>query len=287
MPYLKEEMEAMQEEKKNLRPDVKLPNRSYEQEVIVDTNVGFRQGWGNFKYKPEYCQLAYDILSSGPLKTKAHLCVAFQCSKPTIVSWVKRYPEFREAVEAGLAAGEKKFRDKTYNHAFEPQAQVNNGLIKLLAANVYGIKEEVTPTVVIDQRQEKSAEEIMKERGIPIPELPSPDMDMPNFETTEEEAEAQRDGDELEEESAASESSIEESPHGEAGIAGDGNGRLKSADDRVSGGKLLLELYQLRAQLNEYKKDEEESKKRGIKGFGYDFESTDENVMNPFGDAER
>jgi hypothetical protein len=78
-------------------------------------------------------------------------------------------------VRLGLKAGEKKFRDKLEAHAFQPQASVNNGLIKLLAGNVYGMREE-SPVVVINNNLASNPEEALKERGIPVPQIALEDL---------------------------------------------------------------------------------------------------------------
>jgi hypothetical protein len=61
-------------------------------------------------------------------------------------------------------------------HAFQPQATVNNGLIKLLAGNVYGMKED-NPTVVINNNTTVNPHTALKERGIPIPDIGIDDVD--------------------------------------------------------------------------------------------------------------
>jgi len=277
----------------------KIPGNSKEQEVIVDTNIGFKQGWGNFKYKPEFCQIAYDILSSDGLKTKAHLCAAFHCSKPTIVSWVKKYPDFREAVECGLAAGEKIFRQKCQANAFSPSRDVNNGLIKMLAANVYGIKEEATPAVVVNQVQTKSAEEQMKDRGIPAPDFCIPDLD--NMHSSDsagmDSCESGDTTDPTLAESRPGESSdLAEDPSASAGEEGEtilpGRGQSNTTNESGETAKKIssqaMEIIRLKAQIEAQKMANKAAKEvdqnRGVKGFGLDFETSDENIgLSPFG----
>ncbi len=148
-----------------------------EQECLVDLEGRQRQGWGNTLYEEHYPLLAYEVLSSDALKTKAHLCVAFACSKPTINRWIGKYPEFREAVECGLSCGEVKFRDKVRNNAFKPSKEVNNGLIKMMGSNVYGIEEHIVSIVESTTIEHSmTAEEEMKERGIPMPGVSVPDL---------------------------------------------------------------------------------------------------------------
>ena len=159
----------------------KLPkdimSNSADQEPIVERQA--QSAFLRSTYRPEYDLKAYQLLSgSMEAKTKAHLCQAFQCSKPTLLNWMKMNPSFKEAVIAGLKIGEAKWRSRIARHAFEPTASVNNGLIKLLSSNVYGIKEDVEPAVVINNNSEsKDLDEELKKRGIPIPNIQSEDLD--------------------------------------------------------------------------------------------------------------
>jgi hypothetical protein len=110
-------------------------------------------------------------------KTKAHCCAYLQCSKPTLLSWMVKFPEFGKAIEAGLKIGEAKWRQRIAQHAFKPTSEVNNGLIKLLSANVYGIKDDSeAPTTVINTTINQNPEEIMRSRGIPIPSIDNEDV---------------------------------------------------------------------------------------------------------------
>src|ERR1700722_15301291 len=51
------------------------------------------------KYKPEYCQQAYEQAVNGA--TDLQLAAYFKVNRDTIYEWKKEYPEFREQVEAG------------------------------------------------------------------------------------------------------------------------------------------------------------------------------------------
>lgn len=165
------------------RKDMNLPHRSKDQKCVVNktkVNAKIRMGWGTTTYDPSYPQIAYDILSSEPFKTKSHLCKAFHCSKPTLIRWMRKYKLFLEAVECGLAAGEARFRDKAELKAWLPNKDVNNGLIQMLARNVYGIAKDSEIEINIGVGKEAStrtAEEEMQERGIPLPNLLVGDMD--------------------------------------------------------------------------------------------------------------
>jgi len=127
--------------------------------------------YGEFSYQEHYCEIVFDLLSSDDgAKTKAHCCKALLCSKPTLLGWMKKYPEFKLAIESGLDIGKARWREKIRKHAFSPASEVNNGLIKLLSSNVYGIKEDISPTVVVHTHNSNPEKE-MKERGIPFPSV--------------------------------------------------------------------------------------------------------------------
>lgn len=134
--------------------------------------------FGSYAYLPEYAEIVYELLSeSNTAKTKSHLCYALQCSKDTLLRWMKKFPEFNEAVVSGMEIGKMRWRERIAEHAFKPSSEVNNGLIKLLSSNVYGIKEDVEPTVVIHNTNTIIPEEEMKKRGIPVPKVDSEDIE--------------------------------------------------------------------------------------------------------------
>lgn len=134
--------------------------------------------FGGTTYKTEYAEMAFKLLSSDDgAKTKSHVCAALYVSKNGLLQWMKKYPEFNEAIITGLEIGSQKWRDKIRKHAFEPTANVNNGLIKLLSSNVYGIKEDSEPTVVIHNTNTSTPEDEMKKRGIPVPKIDTEDTE--------------------------------------------------------------------------------------------------------------
>jgi hypothetical protein len=102
-------------------------------------------------YQKAYDYLAYKILSVSPFTTKAHLCKAFSCSKRTLQQWLVSFPSFNDYVDRGLSAGEAGARDMLLNSALDSSNKVNTTLLKVLANNVYEIKDEVQ-TVVVDNR---------------------------------------------------------------------------------------------------------------------------------------
>jgi len=133
---------------------------------------------GTTQYLPEYAKAAFELLSStNKCRNKTHVCRLLQCSKPTLLKWMRHFPEFKKAIEDGMEIGQSRFRDKIRQHAFEPTKDVNNGLIKLLANNVYGIKEEKEITLTDKTKNTGSdAVKLMKERGIPIPDIEVDDI---------------------------------------------------------------------------------------------------------------
>ncbi|RLB92835.1 MAG: hypothetical protein DRH26_05355 [Deltaproteobacteria bacterium] len=153
----------------------KIPDRASakDQKNVINTiDRNRHRKFGAYSYRPEYAEIAFNLLSdSGQAKTKEHVCNALCCSKPTLLNWMKTFPEFKAAVEDGLTIGEMKWRDKIREYAFSPTSEVNNGLIKLLSSNVYGIKEDISPAVIITNQNNLCAEEEMERRGIPIPKI--------------------------------------------------------------------------------------------------------------------
>jgi hypothetical protein len=131
-------------------------------------------GYG--KYDPDlYPKIAYQVLSSNYLKCLTDVAVALDCSTEALIQWRKKFPDFNKMVKKGLAVGEAKFREKLRKHSFKPQGNVNNGLIKMLARNVYGISEE-EPRIIINNTIEQNPEKALKERGIPVPDIPIEDL---------------------------------------------------------------------------------------------------------------
>jgi len=148
-----------------------LINAAEQEPLIGPIDRNRHRKFGTYSYKPEYAEIVFKLLSTGTqARTKAHCCNALLCSKTTLIRWMKKYSEFNEAVVSGLKIGEMKWRNKIRKHAFNPSSEVNNGLIKLLSSNVYGIKEDASPAVVIHNTNTSTPEDEMKKRGIPIPD---------------------------------------------------------------------------------------------------------------------
>lgn len=62
------------------------------------------------KYKAEFCDIARDSLKEGISKNA--LAAKFGVSIQTLFNWQKKQPEFKEAVEEGLAFSEKWWEDR-------------------------------------------------------------------------------------------------------------------------------------------------------------------------------
>jgi len=133
--------------------------------------------FGAAGYKKKYAKIAFDLLAhSKTAKTKAHVCRKLLITKATLLDWMGKYPEFKEAIETGLLYGEVKWRNQLAEYAFQPTYRVNNTLLKLLSYNVYGISED-PPALVINQAiSDMSFEERLKARGIPIPDIKIEDI---------------------------------------------------------------------------------------------------------------
>lgn len=122
-----------------------------QQKVVKKINRNEKRQFGTYTYQPEYPEIIFNLLSkSRDAKTKSHCCHALQCSRPTFDKWLKEFPELREAFDLGMEYSQKNWRDKLAKFAFLPASEVNNGLIKMLSANVYGIKDESMTNVAIN-----------------------------------------------------------------------------------------------------------------------------------------
>ncbi len=137
-----------------------------------------KRKFGKTSYKPEFADMVFNLLSRATTaKNKSHCCALLQCSKSTLLRWAKKNPEFHKAIEDGLEIGKSKWYSKLATHAFKPSVKVNNGLIKLLSSNVYGIKEDQEQIIIHNHSAETDPEKIMKDRGIPVPEVDIDDIE--------------------------------------------------------------------------------------------------------------
>lgn len=57
------------------------------------------------KYKPEYCQIAAQVLAGG--ESLAAVCAELEISRPTLNTWREMHPEFENAVSIGLAKSQR------------------------------------------------------------------------------------------------------------------------------------------------------------------------------------
>lgn len=100
-------------------------------------------------YVKEYDDVAFNTVAQ-PGGSLVHLAVVFDCSEVTVKAWIQKHPSFRDAIIKGHNVGNTMFRQKMMEHAFEPSSQVNNGLIKMIALNVYGITDAEAMNVYIN-----------------------------------------------------------------------------------------------------------------------------------------
>jgi len=159
-------------------PDELMEHSSQQKPLIGPIDRNRKKKYGQFSYKPEYDDIVYKLLStSRTAKTKAHCCKALLCSMPTLLLWMKKFPSFNQAIISGLKLGEANWRERLSTTAFKPQQQVNNGIIKLLTSNVYGIKEDVSIKVESEKNYEGDPERLLKNRGIPLPSVNLEDLE--------------------------------------------------------------------------------------------------------------
>jgi len=114
------------------------------------------------EYFPSYDDIAYEVLSCSPFTTMAHLCKVFFCGKGSIKEWRAVHPSFNDGIDRGLSEGEVKARSLLLESAFEPQSNINTALLKILASNVYEIREDVEPSVVINNSTDENKLDIQK-----------------------------------------------------------------------------------------------------------------------------
>jgi len=158
-----------------IEPDHDHPEFSFKLSPIEKKRLGKYKTLG---YKSEYAEIAYNLLSrSSMAKTKAHVCAVLSITKPTLLDWMSKHAEFNQAVTNGMLEGSVKWRNKIQKFAFQPTQKVNNGLIKLLSANVYGIKDEPSTVILNQNMVDTDPEKLMRDKGIPVPEIDNEDMD--------------------------------------------------------------------------------------------------------------
>lgn len=126
-----------------------MSDEQYNEEVVrYQSKNGIRRPYPD-SYEKAYDMIAYNSFSE-PGGTVTKCCVNLKITKQTFDRWVKRHPSFKIAVATGGLIGEDAFRDKIVNAAFEPGKDVNNRLIEMIGRNVYGIKVDSTPQVIIN-----------------------------------------------------------------------------------------------------------------------------------------
>jgi hypothetical protein len=90
------------------------------------------------KYKPEYCDLAETILSED--MPWCQVASILNVCEDTLDAWKREHPKFLDAHNRGRAKGRAIFLAKTKAAAWDADTHhVNNGLISLLAINMYDL----------------------------------------------------------------------------------------------------------------------------------------------------
>lgn len=133
--------------------DKRIPaHRLYNIVQTASINTQLRiDEFGTKYYDTRFDKMAYDLLCCGDMAVcKTHVCVRLHISMALLNKWMKEQPTFRAAVNAGLRVGEMRWRQKLSEYAFKPSSSVNNTIIRILSANVYGIREEESPTTIVN-----------------------------------------------------------------------------------------------------------------------------------------
>ena len=69
--------------------------------------------WQESTYKPEYCEKAVQVLSSG--KSFASVCAALGCCRATLYNWRDAHPEFAKALNHGVQLSQAHWEDIGYS----------------------------------------------------------------------------------------------------------------------------------------------------------------------------
>lgn len=129
-------------------------------------------------YHPSFDTLAYKVLSCTPFATASHLYRALHCDRNKIKKWITEHDSFADSISMGISESEALSRDMLLTISLSPGSLFNSSLLTALADNVYGIKDSSSEVQInLDSKgNSKSAEEVMKERGIPLPGVEVPDL---------------------------------------------------------------------------------------------------------------
>jgi hypothetical protein len=65
--------------------------------------------WQQTEYRPEYCQIAFEVLSKG--KSLAAVCAKLGISRTTLYKWKGANQELADAIEAGLQVAQAHWED--------------------------------------------------------------------------------------------------------------------------------------------------------------------------------
>lgn len=91
------------------------------------------------KYRPEYCEKFIEVMESeGFIET---FCSEIGIHVDTHYEWLRRHPEYSEAVKKGKAISKDLFLKRCHNAAWNAdEHKVNNGIITLLAVNCHKMR---------------------------------------------------------------------------------------------------------------------------------------------------
>ena len=102
-----------------------------------------RSGKTGSKYKPEYCELAYQVLAAG--KSHFELCRDLKVSESTYYYWMDLHPEFKEAVDRGEQSGLAYWI--SYGRENMASPEFNETAYNNYVSRVYGITKNRRPRV--------------------------------------------------------------------------------------------------------------------------------------------
>lgn len=99
-------------------------------------------------YKKEYCKKAYDFLSAEACRGIAALAAHLNTSERTVFDWRRNNPEFKQAVEDGMAKSKALFIAHAYDHIVSTRdSNFNSPLFIKLANLIYQSADQATVVI--------------------------------------------------------------------------------------------------------------------------------------------
>ncbi len=88
----------------------------------------------NSIYKPDFCERAFEWLSIG--HDKKSLCALFSTSEESIYKWIRKFPDFKKAVDQGTAIARIKFMEALKAAKYRKDAQP--AIFQMIGRNQFG-----------------------------------------------------------------------------------------------------------------------------------------------------